>query len=168
MFNKIDKLSETEFIEVFGNIFENASWIAEELYKKKPFTDFQDLTEKILNIFNNTNKENKLKILDSHPDLADKTKIDSLTQDSNQEQSNAGLDLCTEAEFNEFKNLNLEYKNKFTFPFIIAVKGRNKLEILVNFQKRVLSNKKIEFDEAVKQVKQIASLRLDELKIKFL
>ena len=168
MFNKIDKLSEIEFIAVFGNIFENASWIAEKLYKQKPFDNFQDLSKKIILIFENINNQSKLKILNSHPDLADKAKIGSLTPDSNKEQSNIGLDQCTEKEFNEFKNLNLEYKNKFGFPFIIAVKGKNKSEILVNFKKRLLSNKKTEFGEAVKEVKQIVSLRLDELKIKFL
>ena len=168
MLNKIDKLSETEFTEVFGNIFENASWIAEKLYTQKPFANLEDLSKKIISIFENTNNQNKLKILNSHPDLADKTKIGSLTSDSNKEQSNAELDRCTEKEFNEFKNLNLDYKSKFGFPFIIAVKGRNRSEILVNFKKRILSDKQLEFDEAIKQVKQIASLRLDELKIKFL
>ena len=168
MFNKIDKLSEIEFIAVFGNIFENASWIAEKLYKQKPFDNFQDLSKKIILIFENINNQSKLKILNSHPDLADKAKIGSLTPDSNKEQSSAGLDRCTEEEFNEFKNLNLEYKNKFGFSFIIAVKGRSKSEILVNFKKRILSDKQIEFDEANKQVKLIASLRLDELKTKFL
>jgi len=168
MFNKIDKLSEIEFIAVFANIFENTSWIAEKLYKQKPFENFQDLSKKMISIFENVNNQNKLKILNSHPDLAAKAKIGYLTLDSNKEQSNARLDQCTEEEFNEFKNLNLEYKNKFGFPFIIAVKGRNKSEILVNFKKRILSDKQIEFDEAIKQVKQIASLRLDELKIKFL
>ena len=168
MFNKIDKLTETEFTEVFGNIFENASWIAEKLYMQKPFKNFNDLSNKMISIFENINNQNKLKILNSHPDLADKAKIGSLTPDSNKEQSNIGLDQCTEKEFNEFKNLNLEYKNKFGFPFIIAVKGKNKSEILVNFKKRLLSNKKTEFGEAVKEVKQIVSLRLDELKIKFL
>ena len=168
MLNKINKLSETEFGEVFGNIFENASWIAKELYKKKPFDNFQDLSETMLNIFNNANNENKLKILNSHPDLADKTKIGTLTQDSNKEQSDAGLDKCTEEEFNEFKNLNSEYKNKFGFPFILAVKEKKKSEILINFKKRVLCNKQMEFDEAIKQVKQIASLRLEELKNKLI
>jgi OHCU decarboxylase len=168
MFNKIEKLSKTEFTEVFGNIFENASWIAEKLYMQKPFKNFNDLSNKMISIFENINNQNKLKILNSHPDLADKAKIGSLTPDSNKEQSNIGLDQCTEEELNEFKNLNLEYKNKFGFPFIIAVKGKNKLEILVNFKKRLLSNKKTEFGEAVKEVKQIVSLRLDELKIKFL
>jgi len=168
MFNKIEKLSETEFAEVFGNIFENASWIADMLYRQKPFKNFHDLSNKMISIFENANNKEKLKILNSHPDLADKTKIGFLTPDSNKEQSNAGLDQCTKEEFNEFKNLNLEYKNKFGFPFIIAVKEKKRSEILINFKKRILSDKKTEFDEAINQVKKIASFRLDELKIKFL
>jgi 2-oxo-4-hydroxy-4-carboxy--5-ureidoimidazoline (OHCU) decarboxylase len=61
-----------------------------------------------------------------------------------------------------------KYKNTFGFPFILAVKGKNKLEILDNFKKRILSDEKIEFNEAIKQVKQIANLRLSELKKKFI
>ena len=168
MFNKIDKLSETEFTEVFGNIFEDASWIAVKLYKQKPFYDFNDLCKKMISIFQESDDQSKLKILNSHPDLANKAKIGSLTPDSNKEQAGAGLDQCTEKEFEEFKNLNLIYKKTFGFPFIIAVKGKNKLEILDSFKKRVLSDKQIEFDEAIKQVKQIANLRLNELKKKFI
>ena len=167
MFNKIEKLSETEFTEVFGNIFENARWIAKKLYRQKPFKNFEDLSQKLLAIFEDANNEDKLKILISHPDLADKTKVDSLTVDSNKEQNNAKLDQCTEEEFNEFKNLNLKYKKKFGFPFIIAVKGKDKSEILDNFRKRISLDKKIEFNEAITQVKQIANLRLNELKKKF-
>ena len=163
MLNKINKLSETEFTEVFGNIFENASWIAKKLYVKKPFENFLDLSKKMISVFEDADNQSKLKILRSHPDLADKTKIAALTSDSNKEQNSAGLNQCTEEEFNEFKNLNDKYKSKFGFPFILAVKGRNKSEILTNFRKRILSDKKIEFYEAVKQVKQIASLRLKEL-----
>jgi 2-oxo-4-hydroxy-4-carboxy-5-ureidoimidazoline decarboxylase len=167
MFNKINKLSETEFTEVFGNIFENSSWITKKLYVQKPFANFKDLSKKMISIFEDTDNQSKLKILQSHPDLADKAKIGTLTPDSNKEQSIARLDQCTEEEFNEFKNLNYKYKSKFGFPFILAVKEKNRSEILVNFKKRILSDKKIEFDEAIKQVKQIASLRLNELKIKF-
>ena len=166
MFNKIEKLSETEFVKAFGNIFENANWIAKKLYKQ-PFVNFQDLVKKIIFIFEEANNQVQLEILNSHPDLADKIKIGSLTPDSNEEQSNAGLNQCNEKEFSDFKNLNLIYKKKFGFPFIIAVKGKNKIEILVNFKKRVLSNKKVEFDEAIKQVKKIANFRLEELKNKY-
>tara|TARA_Y100000590_G_scaffold211059_1_gene239146 strand:+ start:2251 stop:2754 length:504 start_codon:yes stop_codon:yes gene_type:complete len=162
MINKINKLSKSEFIKLFANIFENARWIAEELCNQKPFDSFDELSSKMLNIFENTTKENQLKILNAHPDLANKTKISSLTPDSLKEQTDAGLDQCTEEEFNEFKQLNNSYK-KFGFPFILAVKGKTKIEILNNLKKRISSSSKVEFSEAVKQVKKIASLRLNEL-----
>ena len=162
MINKINKLTQTEFVKVFANIFENATWIAEELYKLKPFLDFDELSLKMINIFEKTSKEKKLKILNEHPNLGDKTKISLLTPDSLKEQTSAGLDQCTEEEFNEFKKLNDTYK-KFGFPFILAVKGKSKNEILNNFRKRISSDPEIEFDEAIKQVKLIASLRLKEL-----
>jgi len=162
MINKINKLPKSEFIKVFANIFENAIWIAEELYDQKPFGDFKELSSKILNIFETTTKEKQLKILKAHPDLANKTKISLLTPDSLKEQTNAGLDQCTKKEFNEFKKLNETYK-KFGFPFILAIKEKTKIEILDNFRKRISSDPKIEFKEAVKQVKQIASFRLKEL-----
>ena len=162
MINKINKLSKSEFIKVFTNIFENASWIAEELFNQKPFNDFEELSSKILDIFETTTRDKQLKILNAHPDLANKTKISLLTPDSLKEQTSAGLDQCTEEEFSEFKKLNDTYK-KFGFPFILAVKEKTKIEILNNFRKRIYSDPEIEFDEAVKQVKQIASLRLKEL-----
>jgi len=162
MINKINKLPQSEFIKVFANIFENARWIAEELYNQIPFNNFEELSSKILNIFETATEEKQLKILNAHPDLANKTKIGLLTPDSLKEQTNAGLDQCTEKEFNEFKKLNETYK-KFGFPFILAIKEKTKIEILDNFRKRISSDPKIEFKEAVKQVKQIASFRLKEL-----
>ena len=165
MINKINKLPQSEFIKVFANIFENARWIAEDLYKQKPFGDFGELSSKMMAIFEMSSKEKKLKILNDHPDLGDKTKISSLTQDSLKEQKTVGLDQCTKEEFDEFKKLNNVYK-KFGFPFIIAVKGKSKIEILDNFRKRVNSESEIEFKEAVEQVKKIAKLRLENLNIK--
>ena len=163
MINKINKLHKSEFIKVFGNIFESSSWISEELYKLKPFDGFDELSTKILDIFENATKESQIKILRAHPDLANKTKIGSLTTDSKNEQNSAGLDKCTSEEFDEFKNLNFEYKKKFGFPFIFAVKGKSKLEILTSFRKRISCDINIEFKEAKKQVKKIASLRLNEI-----
>ena len=163
MINKINKLSKSEFVKVFANIFENARWIAEDLYKQKSFGDFEELSSKMINIFEIASKEKKLEILNNHPDLANKTKISLLTPDSLKEQTNAGLDQCTEEEFNEFKHLNEQYKKKFGFPFILAIKGKNKNEILDNFKKRISFDPTTEFDQAIKQVKQIASLRLKEL-----
>ena len=165
MINKINKLPKSEFTKVFANIFENASWIAEKLYQQKPFTSFEELSSKMISIFETASKEKKLEILNAHPDLADKTKIGLLTIDSNKEQSGAGLDQCTENEFNEFKKFNAIYK-KFGFPFIFAVKGKKKNEILDNLKKRVSSDLETEFIEAINQVKKIAIFRLEDLKNK--
>ena len=165
MINKINKLSKSEFIKLFANIFENARWIAEELCNQKPFDSFDELSSKMLNIFENTTKEKKLKILNDHPDLGDRAKISGLTPESLKEQTGAGLDQCTKEEFSEFKKLNDAYK-KFGFPFILAVKGKNKIEILNNFRQRVKSKPDVEFNEAIQQVKKIASLRLEDINIK--
>tara|TARA_Y100000590_G_scaffold343217_1_gene392108 strand:+ start:1394 stop:1897 length:504 start_codon:yes stop_codon:yes gene_type:complete len=165
MINKINKLSQSEFVKVFANIFEKTEWIAKELYKQVPFDNFEELSLKMLNIFENASREKKLKILNAHPDLANKTKISSLTSDSIKEQNSVGLDTCTKEEFEEFKKLNETYK-KFGFPFILAVTGKNKIEILNNFKKRISSDPEIEFNEAIKQVKQIANFRLKEIRTK--
>ena len=165
MINNINKLSEIQFIKLFANIFENSQFIAEALYEKKGdgFDNFEDLVKKMMNIFENTTKEQKLKILNAHPDLADKTKIASLTLDSKKEQNSADLDQCTEDEFNEFKKLNDLYKKKFNFPFILAVKGKNKNEILDNFKKRISNSLDEEFSNCLNEVKLIAKLRLKEI-----
>ena len=162
MINKINKLQKSQYIKVFANIFENATWIAEELYKQRPFKDFDELSSKMMNIFDTSSREKKIKILKDHPDLGNKTKISLLTPESIKEQKNAGLDHCTKEEFEEFKKLNHDYK-KFGFPYILAVKGKSKIEILENFRKRINSEQKTEFVEAIKQVKKIASLRLEDL-----
>ena len=105
-------------------------------------------------------KEKHIEILNSHPDLAVEKK---LTEDSKNEQKNASLNQCTNEEFVEFKKLNEEYKKKFGFPFIVAVKGKNKEEILNSFRQRITNNINLEFKEAKKQVKKIASFRLGEI-----
>jgi len=164
--DKINNLSRSEFVEIFANIFEKTKWIAEKLYNQKPFDDFKDLCSKMLKIFETAGRETQLKILEVHPDLADKVTVNLLTSNSRSEQSNAGLDQCSEEEFNEFKNLNKSYRQKYGFPFVIAVKGKNKIEILSEFKKRILNSAEDEFNEAIVQVSKIANLRLNEIKIK--
>ncbi len=158
--DKFNKLSKDEFISIFGNIFEKTEWIAERCYESKPYNNLDELVSKMMKIFENIEKERHLEILNSHPDLAVEKK---LTEDSKNEQKNASLNQCTDEEFVEFKKLNEEYKKKFGFPFIVAVKGKNKEEILNSFRQRITNNINLEFEEAKKQVKKIASFRLGEI-----
>jgi len=158
--DKVNKLSKSDFISIFGNVFEKTTWIAEKVFTFKPFENFDELTERFLNIFENEKKENHLKVLNFHPELAVE-KI--MTIDSKKEQNNAELNQCTKEELEEFVKLNKDYKKKFNFPFIIAVSGKNKSGILDNFRKRIKNDKNTEFKEAIRQVKKIASSRLKQI-----
>ena len=155
-----NKLNKSEFLSTFGNVFERTEWIAEKCYDSKPYNNVQELVNKMMEVFENSIKEKHLKILNSHPDLAVKKK---LTKESENEQTNANLNQCTNEEFEEFNKLNEKYKKKFGFPFIIAVKGKNKNEILNIFRQRITNNINLEFEEAKKQVKKIATFRLSEI-----
>ena len=157
---KINNLNKSDFLTIFGNVFEKSEWISEKVFDLRPFKNFEDLFSKIIGIYENSDKKIILKILNSHPELAVEKK---LTMNSKNEQKNANLNECTNDEYNEFKKLNIEYKKKFDFPFIIAVKGKNKDEILNYFRERIKNSLDEEFLEAKKQVKKIATFRLEEI-----
>ena len=154
----INLLKKKEFLSIFGNIFEKSDWIADEVFNLKPFKDSNDLVIKMMNIYENINSEKMIKIFNLHPQLAIEKKLTSF---SSKEQTGAKLNDCSKEEFTEFEKLNVDYKKKYGFPFIIAVKGKNKDEILNNFRQRIQNNFEIEFNEAKNQVKKIASLRLE-------
>ena len=157
---KINNLNKSDFLGIFGNVFEKSDWIAEKVFDLKPFKNNEDIFLKIIGIYENSDKNIILRIFNSHPELVVEKK---LTSNSKSEQSNARLNECTNEEYNEFKKLNIDYKKKFNFPFIIAVKGKHKTEILNSFKQRIQNSLDEEFFEAKKQVKKIASLRLEEI-----
>ena len=156
----LNLLSENEFMSKFGTIFEKSEWIASEAFKRKPFKNNEDLKSKMINIYDNCSNEKIIKIFNLHPRLAIEKKLTSF---SSKEQSNAKLNSCTKKELEEFEKLKLKYEKKFKFPFIIAVKGKDKNEILENFRIRIKNEYSIEFSEAKIQVKKIASSRLNEI-----
>ena len=157
---KINNLDKSEFLSIFGNVFEKSKWISEKVFDQKPFKNLESFISKIIRIYENSDNKTILEILNLHPELAVEKK---LTANSEAEQSKANLKECTLQEFDEFKKLNIEYKKKFGFPFIIAVKGKNKNEILNNFKKRIQNDLNSEFIEAKNQVKKIASFRLKDI-----
>ena len=157
---KINSLDKSEFLSIFGNVFEKSKWIIEKVFDKKPFKNLESFVSEIIGIYENSDNKTILEILNLHPELAIEKK---LTADSEVEQSKANLKQCTPEEFDEFKKLNIEYKKKFNFPFIIAVKGKNKNEILNYFRERINNSLDKEFLEAKKQVKKIATFRLKEI-----
>ena len=158
--DKVNKLSRSDFISIFGNVFEKTEWIAERVFDYLPYKNFDNLRLKFFKIYNESNKESIIKILNSHPELVVEQK---LTNESKKEQKGAGLNECSKEEVEEFKKLNLNYKKKFGFPFIIAVKGKNKNDILNYFRTRIKNSFDEEFIEAKKQVGEIATFRFKEI-----
>ena len=156
----LNTLSKNEFITIFGSIFEKSEWIANETFELKPFKNSKDLVDKMINIYDSCSVDKILKILNLHPKLAIEKKLSSF---SSKEQTGAELDKCSKEELEEFNKLNLDYEKKFKFPFIIAVKGKNKDQILENFRIRIKNNYEEEFQEAKKQVTKIALFRLNEI-----
>ncbi len=157
---KINNLDKSEFLSIFGNVFEKSKWISEKVFLLKPFKNLESFISEIIGIYENSDNKTILEILNLHPELVVTKK---LTANSDAEQSKANLKECSKEEFNEFKKLNFEYRKKFDFPFIIAVKNKNKTEILNEFKKRINNSIESEFLEAKNQVKKIAIFRIKEL-----
>ena len=108
--------------------------------------------------------ERQLELIRAHPDLAGKAaRAGTLTADSEREQAGAGLDRLSEAEYERFHTLNEAYREKFDFPFIIAVKGRDKQSILEAFEFRLRNSQEAEKRRALDEIAQIVRFRLDDL-----
>lgn len=154
----------TAFVERLGGVFEHSPWIAERAYDAgldRATPTAANLHAAMAAVFRAATAEERLAVLRAHPDLAGKLQAAKrLTADSAAEQAGAGLDALTDAERARFTDLNTRYGARFGFPFIIAVKGLDKQQILTAFERRVANDRETEFDEACRQVERIALLRL--------
>jgi 2-oxo-4-hydroxy-4-carboxy-5-ureidoimidazoline decarboxylase len=105
----------------------------------------------------------KLALVRAHPDLAGRAAVaGEIAEESKREQAGAGLDTLTAEEFARFTKLNTAYRDKFGFPFILAVKGATKHEILSSFEERIAREEEAEFAAALVQVGRIIAFRLED------
>lgn len=160
-------MDRADFVQRFGGVFEHSPFIAERAFDagmiEEPLTAL-DVHDAMAMIFRTSSAEERLGVLRAHPDLAGKLAISGeLTEDSKREQAGAGLDRLTAEEHARFTELNTAYVEKFGFPFIIAVKGLTKDDILAAFEMRIANGRDQEFDAACQQVEKIARLRLEAL-----
>jgi 2-oxo-4-hydroxy-4-carboxy-5-ureidoimidazoline decarboxylase len=157
-------LDRERFVEWFGGVFEHSPWVAEAAFAAGPFASRGALHAALVRAMRAASREGQLELIRAHPDLAGRAaKRGDLTAASTAEQSSAGLDQCSPEEYARFQALNHAYREKFNFPFIMAVKGRTRAEILAAFGRRLDNAPEAEFDEALEQIAQIARLRLEDL-----
>ncbi len=160
-------MDKSQFVETFGAIYEHSPWVAETVWNRgKP----QDLTTRAVlqdamrEVVDQADDAAKLALIREHPDLADPAaRSGQLSDMSNREQKNAGLTSTSADEAKRFEELNNAYKAKFGFPFVIAVKGLNRQDILTAFEKRLENERTEEFSHALEQIHRIAGFRLAEI-----
>ena len=160
-------LSREAFVTTYGGVYEHSFWIAERAFDAgltKAADTHDGLSDLLRAQVEAAGEAAQLALLRAHPDLAGKlATAGKLTSESATEQAGAGLAACTGEEFERFQALNKAYVERFDFPFIVAVGGRRRTEILVNFERRVDNDPETEFREALDQVHRIALLRLHAL-----
>ncbi|TPE52700.1 allantoinase PuuE [Amaricoccus solimangrovi] len=161
------RLDRDAFVARFGGVFEHSPWIAERAFEFElgPAHDSAlGLHNALARAFRSASEQERMAVLTAHPDLAGKlAQAKRLTAESTAEQAGAGLDSLTDAERAEFTALNEAYATTFGFPFIIAVRGLGKSDILAEFKRRLGNDQPTEFATACEQVERIALLRLKDM-----
>jgi OHCU decarboxylase len=155
------------FVAAYGYVFEHSPWIAEAAWDAGLPADAdtaEGLHRALCSALAPASAERKMTLIQAHPDLAGKlAQAGRLTAESTHEQASAGLDRLADDERVTFTRLNDAYRERFGFPFIIAVKGLSKAEILAAFERRLNNDRETELETALAQVERIALLRLEEL-----
>ncbi len=160
-------MSEDEFVDSFGGVYEHSPWIARAAWRNG-FDERQDnpsgLAAAMRAIVEEAVREDQIALIRAHPDLAGRAAIrGDLTPESASEQASAGIEHCTQEEFECFRSFNGRYKEKFGFPFVMAVRGSNRGKILAAFEVRIGNDVEIEVRRALDEIHKIARLRLSEL-----
>jgi 2-oxo-4-hydroxy-4-carboxy-5-ureidoimidazoline decarboxylase len=161
--DSVNALPRDAFVAAFGDIAEHSPWVAERAGARRPFADRRAMAEAFIDAIFDADEPEKLALLRAHPDLAGLAAIaGDLAPESRREQAGAGLDRLTPEEFTRFTELNKAYRERFRFPFILAVKGADKDTILRSFVARLGNDHEAELAAAIRQVARIVSFRIED------
>ncbi len=164
MVSRSEALPLKAFVERYGGIYEHSPWVAEQCFDEAREAGKDALPTLFASCVDAADHDTKMRLIRAHPDLAGRAAVrGELTAESTEEQASAGIDQCTEEEFEQFITLNSAYKEKFDFPFIKAVKNSNRHDILAAFKARIENDAVSEFATAIREIHKIARWRLEAL-----
>ncbi len=157
-------MDRAEFTRALGGVFEHSSWIAERAWEGRPFASTDALHAAMMAIARGAPRVAQMALLRAHPDLAGTAaRAASMTAVSVAEQASAGLDRLSEETYERFSRLNTAYREKFDFPFIIAVRRHDVAGVLAAFERRLGHTSDEEVETALAQVGDITRMRLASL-----
>jgi 2-oxo-4-hydroxy-4-carboxy-5-ureidoimidazoline decarboxylase len=160
----VNRMDREAFVRAFGGIFEHSPWIAERAWNARPFASPEALHAAMVDVMRAAAPQEQGRLLNAHPELAGKeARQRAMTQDSTVEQGSAGLIRLDAGDFARFDRLNAAYREKFGFPFIIAVRGRTKPEIVAAFEQRLANEPGTELDAALVEIAAITRMRMEKL-----
>ncbi|ACX95682.1 2-oxo-4-hydroxy-4-carboxy-5-ureidoimidazoline decarboxylase [Halothiobacillus neapolitanus] len=157
---KINGLSAEAFVADFKPLLEHAEWAIDRLAASRPFANHDDLNQKIAEIVRSADAAEKRSALIHHPKLGSGVRIQGF---SSSEQSQAGLHALTADEFAQFEKDNVDYEQKMGFPFVVAVTGLDKQEIMQLLELRMKNDPSVEFVIAIDELIKIACIRVAKL-----
>ena len=166
--DQINSATHAEAIKLLDGIYEHSPWVADQALAARPFKSLTDLKLQMARVLQAASKDAQIKLIQAHPELAGKAMVSqSLTAESSNEQSKAGLTQCTPEEFAVIQQLNADYNAKFGFPFILAVRGPrglglNKQQIIETFSRRLYGHPEFERQECLRNINRIAEIRLND------
>lgn len=161
---EISVLPQADFVARLGDIFEHSPWIPERAWTRRPFASVEALHNAMLDVLNTASVDEQLGLICAHPELAGKEADEgTLTTASTGEQRGAGLDQCSKEELQRLRDLNAAYRQRFGFPFVIAVKGLSRYQIMDAVVARLSNERNIEFHSCLREIAKIARFRLDAM-----
>ena len=164
LIERLNRSSEAEFIAEVGALYEHSPWIAALAWHKRPFSDRAALHEAMLKVVHGASREQQLKLIRAHPDLAGRlARAGALAAHSTSEQSGLGLDRLSDADYDRFDRLNTAYQARFGIPFIIAVRAQTRESVMAAFELRLGHDQEAEIATALDEIGKIAKFRLDDL-----
>ncbi|NYT64350.1 2-oxo-4-hydroxy-4-carboxy-5-ureidoimidazoline decarboxylase [Alcaligenaceae bacterium] len=160
----LSQLDCDSFTEQLGDIFEHSPWVATAAWAQRPFNSISALHQAMVDAVFAAQHEQQLALIQAHPELAGKEAASgTLTHASTAEQRGAGLDQCSSDELTRLRALNTAYRNQFGFPFVIAVKGLSRYQIMDAITARLENDAATEFQTSLQEISKIGRFRLDAL-----
>ena len=162
--DQVNRMTREAFVDAFGDIYEHSPWIAGDAWTARPFATLDAMCDAVAEVVRGASDDQRLALLNAHPELAGReAKAGHLTDASSAEQAGAGLVNLAAEEMAHVAHFNGAYREKFGFPFIIAVRNHTKSSIMDAMETRLANARDKELATALEQVFEIARLRLEKL-----
>ena len=160
---ELNRLPREAFVARLGSIYEHSPWVAERAWAARPFDSVAALHAAMQSAMMAASPEKKMALIRAHPELAGRLAAAELTEHSRREQAGAGLDRVTVEERQRMQALNDRSREKFGFPFIVAVKGLDWAAIIERMELRLANTREAEIATALAEIGRIARYRLEAL-----